>query len=332
MIVDDGKYELYYDHWCANCLDEYLFWGIERALAFFRDREKQGDDWWLDTTWCEGGAVIDLDRKVLLWFGGEDICYDIPLRRQFIELMQKNWAGYEIRWAYDGVADLADYVGHGREKVIVPFDEKNLFSNDKSAQLFSDSLGLEYWNTIISIRNNENIIELYKGYLTSSLRNFLYFGSDLVKMRGQAIFLTEYIDNGNEINAINSGIHIDLVSRELHIWNSDYRELFDRERLQAVWKEYRIFFHGDEFEIHSKLADGKLRFAERNRSDLIAAVKTIVCRDAKNPLDSLNTATHLLREQGKNVEVNSAVFMANQYVPGIDKETQEKLFDELFKG
>ncbi|MCL1916799.1 MAG: hypothetical protein FWG14_00550 [Peptococcaceae bacterium] len=163
IIVENNERELYYDHWCANSLDSDLFWGIDKAVQFFRDHEQQEDDCWLDTTWCEGGAVIDLDKKVLLWFGGEDICYDIPLRRAFLELMNKTWPRFQIHWAYAGIVDLADYVGYDRNKVIVPFDEEELFDTEKIIDVF-DSIGSDDWNIVISFRNMNNEIEVQKKF------------------------------------------------------------------------------------------------------------------------------------------------------------------------
>lgn len=99
VIVRRGDWRLYYDHWCANRLDIELFWGPRLAAELIEQRapldDRQG---WLDEVWCEGAAVLDEDRQVLLWFGGEDVLYDIPLRRAFLELMRCQWPGWEVRW------------------------------------------------------------------------------------------------------------------------------------------------------------------------------------------------------------------------------------------
>jgi hypothetical protein len=34
LIIESGRGTLYYDHWCANRLDDELFWGPEEALHF----------------------------------------------------------------------------------------------------------------------------------------------------------------------------------------------------------------------------------------------------------------------------------------------------------
>ena len=94
VIYKNRDWSLYYDHWCANRLDIELFWGPESATEFVKQRSPLDDrDDWLDEVWCEGGALIDHDSQLLLWFGGEDIIYDIPLRRAFLELMTYRWKG-----------------------------------------------------------------------------------------------------------------------------------------------------------------------------------------------------------------------------------------------
>jgi len=118
IIVEHGRHRLYYNHWCANRLDCDLFWGPDHAAAFVRLQDEVGDDKWLDDIWAEGGAVLDRDRSVLLFFGGEDVLRDVPLRRLYLELVGRVWKGWRIQWAFSGIVDLADYVGYPRERVI----------------------------------------------------------------------------------------------------------------------------------------------------------------------------------------------------------------------
>jgi hypothetical protein len=133
FIVEKGQYEIYYNRWGALTLIHDLFWGPEKAIEYIREQEKGIGC--LDEAWIEGGAVVDLDQKVLLLYGrvlyGEedDISVCIPLRRIYLQLLAKTWSGWDVRWAYMGVVDLVDYVGYPREKVISPFDE-NSFGYD----------------------------------------------------------------------------------------------------------------------------------------------------------------------------------------------------------
>ena len=81
-------YDLYYCHWCANSLPHDLFWGAAHTEEFIRAQRPVGHDKWLDTVWAEGGAVLDPLDQTLLFFGGGDILYEVPLRRLYLRLMQ----------------------------------------------------------------------------------------------------------------------------------------------------------------------------------------------------------------------------------------------------
>lgn len=118
IVIEHAERMLYYDHWCANRLDDELFWGPRFALDFVRQLDPVDDSMWLDDVWCEGAAVIDVDAKSLLWFGGEDTLYEIPRRRLFLELMERNWPGWVIRWADEGIMSVADCLGLPRDRFI----------------------------------------------------------------------------------------------------------------------------------------------------------------------------------------------------------------------
>ena len=118
LIVRNQSYTLYYSHWCAYTLPVSLFWGEQYAIRFIELQKQVDETGWLDDKWAEGGAVLDLERRVLLFYGGSDILYDVPLRNVLLGLMKNNWPGWEIRWAHEGIADLAAYVGYPTDKVL----------------------------------------------------------------------------------------------------------------------------------------------------------------------------------------------------------------------
>ena len=88
-------------------------------------QRKVDDSGWLDDVWAEGGAVIDWDNKVFLLFGGEELLWDVPLRRIYLQLVGYVWQDWTIRWAYEGIADIAEYVHYPRSQVIREYQEEN---------------------------------------------------------------------------------------------------------------------------------------------------------------------------------------------------------------
>ncbi len=117
LLVREGQYDLRYSHWAANTLPRDLFWGPQHAIAFVEAQPAAGTDW-LDDVWAEGGSVIDPGRRIFRLFGGEDLQYDVPLRRLYVALLGAVWQGWSVGWADEGIADLADYVGYPRERVL----------------------------------------------------------------------------------------------------------------------------------------------------------------------------------------------------------------------
>ena len=153
--------------------------------------------------------------------------------------------------------------------------------------------------------NFDNIIEIYTAYISTYLKEFLYYGSELLNLRQNEEYSTEYMDNAEDENVLHSGIHIDLMDKSLHVWSSNFY-IFDYKRLEAMWDGYKIFYHRDRFEMHTELTDGRLCFIERDRSDLINKVKQIVCRNQKDPFSTINALISRLSEQDKEVKVSPA--------------------------
>jgi hypothetical protein len=93
LIVSGGRYDLSHYNGGTGVLYDDLFWGPARAEAFIRATRPVDPSDWMGETASEGGAVLDLDRRVLCWFGGEDIKYDVCLRRLYLRVMAQLWPG-----------------------------------------------------------------------------------------------------------------------------------------------------------------------------------------------------------------------------------------------
>jgi hypothetical protein len=68
----------------------------------------------LDDVWAEGGALVDPYQKVIMLFGEDALDQDELLFNTYLELIQEAWKGWNVHWAYDGILELADYVGYPR--------------------------------------------------------------------------------------------------------------------------------------------------------------------------------------------------------------------------
>jgi hypothetical protein len=71
------------------------------ALRYAQSLRPCAKDEWVDPGWADGGAVVDLDRRRLLFFGDE-LMVEMPERRAMMSVLAAVWSGYAICWAYDG--------------------------------------------------------------------------------------------------------------------------------------------------------------------------------------------------------------------------------------
>ncbi|HEX9176258.1 MAG TPA: hypothetical protein VF874_09260 [Mycobacterium sp.] len=106
----DKDWQLYYSHWAGCRMLDALVGGPELALRYAQSLRPCAKDEWVDPLWADGGAVVDLDRRRLLFFGDE-LMVEMPERRALMSVLAAVWPDYAICWAYDGTAELAGYVG-----------------------------------------------------------------------------------------------------------------------------------------------------------------------------------------------------------------------------
>ncbi|WP_418961078.1 hypothetical protein [Streptomyces tritici] len=66
---------------------------------------------------CEAGALIDLRRRTLLLFAAEGPITRLRHRAATWEALAAAWPGWELRWTYDGPAELREYLGLDPEDV-----------------------------------------------------------------------------------------------------------------------------------------------------------------------------------------------------------------------
>jgi hypothetical protein len=107
VIADRDGWRLRYSHWAASGIASIVAPGPSAALRFI---DAQADGEWLDDVWAEGGALVDVTRRVLLFWGG-DLTDELPVRRAFMRVLALTWPGWTVRWATDGLGDLAAHVG-----------------------------------------------------------------------------------------------------------------------------------------------------------------------------------------------------------------------------
>lgn len=108
VIRENGTHELYRTGWAVG-IDLDLLEGPTPVLAMLPGLRQDG--WWLNDTMAQGGILLDLGRKVLLFFAWEGPSTELRHRAAVFELIRAAWPGWEVRWLYGGSAELREYVG-----------------------------------------------------------------------------------------------------------------------------------------------------------------------------------------------------------------------------
>jgi hypothetical protein len=296
IVVEGGVYQLFYSHWCANTLHRDLFWGPEHALAFIRIQRPVVVSGWLDNVWAEGGALIDLDSRNFVLYGGEDVLYDMPLRRVYLELLAKTWAGWMVHWAYEGIAELADYVGYPRDKVLTkPVCESSVFELNPPEQR-------DWTNLVASVCFQDGTIRIFP--LAGDLAAYLASGPKLA----------DNVPRSGGLDRLNldewtkefpgGGFHLELSARRLDFWAArDVPGL--EECVTRDWSGWVVCWHRDVYEAQLERTEGLLCFPIPDREELLERCRQILLLDRPaSPVDIVKRLIEQGRAEGRDVHVN----------------------------
>lgn len=314
LIVRNQSYTLYYSHWCAYTLPVSLFWGEQYAIRFIELQKRVDESGWLDDKWAEGGAVLDLERRVLLFYGGEDILYDVPLRNGLLRLMMNNWPGWEIRWAYEGIADLAAYVGYPIEKILAVREtsrhEANLAPPEEK----------KWVDLVASVAFSEQELLIFP--LEGELEVFLTGGPSLLEGIEKSYGLSSLDLQEWTSRFPLGGFHIDVEGKKLQVWHAEPDPALT-PRLQAAWPGWEIINQRSSYESQAACTYGRLQFQELNQPELLAQLKTMLLSEPASPVETLVRFAEKEEAAGKRVEINPDALQDQRYE--LPKQLKEEL-------
>ena len=293
VLVEGGKWDLYYSHWSANRADQDLFWGPAHSIEFVRRQERT--DAWLDDVWCEGGALVDTDRRLLLWFGGEDIRWEVPRHRLTFALMRRVWRGWTVRWAFEGLGDIVDHLGlsrdmvrSGRDRSIPPLD---YFLSDLESAAAVVSLERDGQVSLHGIadgpqdlfRHSPDLVDLFAARATPAAR-----APAPVKLQG---------DDG-----VRGGAHIDPARRRVDFWETDYCQDLAVDAARS-WPGWHLEHHGDRFESQLERTGGALQFELPSQRHVLERLRASLLHTSTFDPNELLATLHK-EHQGRDVQVN----------------------------
>lgn len=244
VLVKDGQWHLYGGRGAID-LPWAWFWGPDEAVALIESQEAIPRAHWLDDVWCEGAALVDLDRRVLLLFDRNVFYGDVALRRAYLMLLAHTWPGWTLRWV-PRFLDLATYVGDQNVRLVCALSADVALLNTADAPSESTAF----------------FTFARDGVTTACLADCE--GPDVLG-RGPSILrelqgFPEYAGTWPGAGAPWLGAHIDENARSLEYWSAT---LDDAARvtafIAAAWPGWHVVFLGDDVAVHEARSGGVVR-------------------------------------------------------------------------
>ncbi|MFG2837699.1 hypothetical protein ACGFZH_18780 [Streptomyces zaomyceticus] len=236
VVRENGAHELYRTGWAVG-IDLDLLEGQTPVLAMLPELHQDG--WWLDDTMAQGGVLLDLGRKVLQLFAWEGPSTELRHRAATFELIRAAWPDWEVRWLYDGPAELRAYVGLDPEYVrchdAAPSPAPFLAPDDE------DLAGPDPGGVVITLGADRCHVA------SDAFDHPVHEGTALLDR------LADAPGHGTCHLHVNAGIHLDPERRRLGWWS-----LFSSPqtyRVPELWPGWTVEFWQDDWERHVRVSD-----------------------------------------------------------------------------
>ncbi|WP_033213593.1 hypothetical protein [Kitasatospora phosalacinea] len=243
----------YVDRYGAVGLDLALLSGPARTVERMRALGPGG--YWLDDVFCQGSVLVDLPRRVLLFFAWEGPSTDPRLRAATFELLQEAWPGWELRWCHDGNADLLRHLGLDPEAV-----------RDRDVRPVPAPLVTEEWETgaeepaLVVVTVGQD-----RCHLLADIG-----GHPVTEGPGLLQRLDGAADFGYCEVAADAGLHLDPERRTLGWWT--LTNLPEPEAVPARWPGWTVRRWDDDHDRHLAAAPGLFALPEIDPAEARAAV------------------------------------------------------------
>jgi len=251
VIVENGDWTLHYAHWAGCCMLDALAFGPEHAVRYIRAHEPRPELGWTDPDWADGGTIVDLDRRRLLFFG-EELAATMPERRAMFDVLRLMWPEYSIGWAYGGTDELVDYLGADRH-----------WTRDRPGvklERVGDRFGLCHLVSVLDADGELRMWQLKWGYSAA--------------WQGPAMLNTLPYKGVKQLRRTmipESGVHVDVEKQTVGVWTTwESRGLFDL--MPERWPGWRTECWDDRYEEQVRRCGGALRVPSL---DLVAGLATV---------------------------------------------------------
>ncbi len=140
-LIRDGETRYYADRCPVVFLHREIMYGPDDFEAWVTQLDEL-EDWEEE---CSGGAVVDYDRRRLVWYGETQTLRIPRVVAVYNRLLQAAWPGFEIAFAPEGMKDLAAAVGademeewYGEERPETVRDAAGLYDEEEDEEQTDD--------------------------------------------------------------------------------------------------------------------------------------------------------------------------------------------------
>ena len=239
VVIRERRTRFFYDHWGGDQLDVEVFWGPEMTLDYIEHLPPKADHIWLDSSGCEGGAVVDVDNKTLIFFGGTEVEWNVSLRRQYMALLRAMWCGWDVRWADDGIISLGRYLGIG--------------ASSFCRRIEPDPLDRFYCDNEFP-SSNKTLVTIHRQGRTSTLK--VSGDMESIELGPEHVDLSSLESTGRigawEGDFPIGGVHFDLDRLSLAHWWAE--PTYIGQNVEKAWPDWTVTPLGDCFDRHLQLA------------------------------------------------------------------------------
>jgi hypothetical protein len=307
VIVDDEGRRLYYSHWGAQQVDVQLAGGWLPAVQFVEAQQRRSpapddpDTGWLDDRWAEGGALIDLRRRHLLFFGGFEFMPALHYRRAYFALLAQTWPGWTTQWAYRGLSQLAEYVGVDPAVADVP----ELLGRGPGpgplppAEPTELAAGGDGRWTLVTVREPDGSV---RAFATEDSPHPVVLGPAMARMIPAGPDAQTLLERAEV--APGGGAHVEVTARQLTWWSAAEQPILFKD-LPALWADWDVQFHADDYEGH--LAASGLRLPPVDLSRGLAELEERLSRQYGDPAENALDLARMLRDTGADVQITAPI-------------------------
>jgi hypothetical protein len=287
VLVRGGQWRLRYSHWGATEIARDIFWGPERTLSMIEGCEPASS--WLDEVWCEGAVMVDCDHERLLFFGGRALEHNLPLQNIYLRMIAHHWPGWEIRWAHNGILDIARYVGVDPGQIIVR--DRDYEKSPKLGRLGNlRRLGPSERGVWFTVRDASG--RLVDNYFKDVMQHLLLAGPALIDR-----FPKRLIDPIPPEERVKGGAWIDVAQKELIFWRADSVPDLER-RFGASWRGWSVRRQTQGWQTQLELSGRTAPELRTDPAKLVGdVINILLAESAFHPKNVLQQMMHLHDER-----------------------------------